>query len=138
MNVLPRAFILPENPKSQLPNPNETLQTVGKTIITNYEAERIVIKTESDRGGYLILTDTFYPGWVAIVDSQTIEITPAFGLFRSIELPSGSHTVEFRFEPVSLKAGAMISVVSLMVLVVLMISSRFTPHDTHLPSDPQK
>jgi uncharacterized membrane protein YfhO len=86
----------------------------------NYEPEHVIIQAQSNASGYLILTDTFYPGWVATVDGEQKEITQAFGLFRAVEIGAGSHTVEFRFEPMSLKVGAIISIASMMVLMGLL------------------
>ncbi|MEK7440008.1 MAG: YfhO family protein, partial [Chloroflexota bacterium] len=115
MNVLPRAFII-SNP--QLPITNYKSATVIK-----YEPEHIIIQAQSGTNGYLILTDTFYPGWVATVDGEQKEITQAFGLFRAVEIGAGTHTVEFKFEPMSLKVGATISIISILVFTILMIIS---------------
>jgi len=118
MNVLPRAFIT-----TSCRDVACNVSTGGNANVVNYEPERVTIQTQSDTSGYLILTDTFYPGWVATVDGEQKEITQAFGLFRAVKIDSGSHTVEFKFEPMSLKVGAMISIISLLVFVVLIIVS---------------
>ncbi|HLB50517.1 MAG TPA: YfhO family protein [Anaerolineales bacterium] len=116
LNVLPRAFVVPGLSKGvQLNAPAPTF--------LKYEAERVVIQTSTDTPGYLILTDTNYPGWLATVDGQPTDIQTAYGLFRAVPIPAGTHTAEFRFEPQSLKLGAAISVASLFTLVAVFLFS---------------
>ena len=117
LNVLPRAFLAPNN---QLPITNNT---IGNAAVLKYEAEHVIVQTTTDTPGYLILTDEDYPGWLATVDGQPAEITKAYGLFRAVSIPAGTHTVEFRFEPASLKVGAIITIASLLVLTGLLLYS---------------
>ena len=115
LNILPRAFII-----SNLHSPITNYQS---PITIKYEAEHVIIETDSDTPGYLILTDSNYPGWLATVDGQPAPIETAYGLFRAVALPAGVHTVEFRFDPPSLKLGAVISAISLVILVTLVAFS---------------
>jgi hypothetical protein len=52
-------------------------------------------------------------------------------MFRAVELPAGTHTVEFRFEPASVKVGLWVSgvtwVVVLTALILLDARNRKTP-----------
>lgn len=113
LNVLPRAFIV-----SSLKSPVSTYIAAN---ITHYEAEQVSIETNTDTTGYLVLSDANYPGWVAMVDGQPVEIEMAYGLFRAVELPAGQHTVEFRFEPGSVKWGMGVSGVAIMVWLAIFI-----------------
>jgi len=117
LNVLPRAFIA-SSLQSQIPNPK-----TPKPQIIKYEAEHVIVQTTTDTPGYLILADTHYPGWAATLDGQPATIEPAYGLFRAVSIPAGTHTVEFRFEPASLKIGAVITSFSFLLLAVLFIHS---------------
>lgn len=117
LNVLPRVFIVANN---QLPITNNT---IGNAAVLKYEAEHVIVQTTTDTPGYLILTDEDYPGWLAAIDSQPAEITTAYGLFRSIAIPAGAHTVEFRFEPASLKIGAAITLFGVLLLAALIFYS---------------
>jgi uncharacterized membrane protein YfhO len=69
-------------------------------------------------GGYLILTDTCYPGWRVYVDGKESSIIRANLLFRAVSLSAGQHRVEFSYEPASLRIGAAISSVTLLVIAV--------------------
>jgi len=114
LNVLPRTFIT----QSLISNP-QSPKLNGITRILKYEAERVLVETTTEAPGYLILTDTDYPGWAATVDGEPTDIQTAYGLFRAVPLPAGTHTVEFRFEPTSLKLGAGITTLGLLILIGL-------------------
>jgi hypothetical protein len=97
--------------------PQATLNCDQVTIFS-YEPERVIIEADLASEGYLILTDTYYPGWRAYVDGKESSIIRANLLFRAIRLSAGQHRVEFSYEPASLKVGAAISSATLLAIVV--------------------
>lgn len=111
LKVLPRAFTVSTLTSTFTPT------AIGSATILKYEAEHVIAQATTDTPGYLILTDTHYPGWAATVDGQPAEIQTAYGLFRAVPVTPGTHTVEFHFEPASLKLGAGITALSLIVLI---------------------
>jgi hypothetical protein len=80
--------------------------------------ERIVVKVGRTRPGVLVLADTHYPGWRAIVDGRPAAILPVDGLFRGVELSEGEHEVVFEYRPNSLRAGLAISLLTAAVLLL--------------------
>ncbi len=94
-----------------LPSPQDS------AAIVNYQPERVEIITNLDTPGWLVLTDTHYPGWQATIDGEPTEILKANLNFRAVELPAGEHLVVFKFNPPSLQIGAGISGLALIVLV---------------------
>ena len=81
--------------------------------------ERVVAEVNADGAGILVLTDLDWPGWRAEVDGKSAEILLADGCFRAVALAAGAHRVSFRYRPVSVWAGAAISVAALLLLLVL-------------------
>lgn len=69
--------------------------------ITSWQPGRVEISVEAAHAGVLVLHDTYYPGWIAEVDGKRVPILRAEVLFRAVEVPAGSHTIVFRFEPLS-------------------------------------
>ena len=63
--------------------------------ISDYQREYVEIKTESEQPSILVLSDLYHPFWRAKIDGIMTPILPAFTLFRGVEIPPGSHTVEF-------------------------------------------
>ena len=67
--------------------------------VARYENERVEIQAEAKRDGWLMLLDTFYPGWTAEVDGRTAAICRANGFFRAVKIPAGKHLVTFNYRP---------------------------------------
>jgi hypothetical protein len=71
--------------------------------------QHVDVRVRARRPGYLILTDTFYPGWEATVDGADAPILPANVAFRAVRVPAGEHLVSFRYRPASVMVGAAVS-----------------------------
>ncbi|MBI5563698.1 MAG: YfhO family protein [Chloroflexi bacterium] len=82
-----------------------------------YEPEHITIETNVTQDSYLVLTDAYYPGWLATVDGQPAPIERADVLFRAVKVPAGAHQIEFRYEPQSFAIGAAISIGAWVMLL---------------------
>ena len=52
--------------------------------------ERVVLRADAVRSGYLVLDDTYYPGWKAYVDGRSVRIVAANGAFRAVALAGRS------------------------------------------------
>jgi uncharacterized membrane protein YfhO len=78
----------------------------------------VTIRTSAWADAWLVLSDTYYPGWVASVDGQPTPVLRGDVLFRVVAVPAGDHDVQFRFEPRSVRLGLAISVVSLLLLLL--------------------
>lgn len=63
---------------------------------------RASVRTNCPRAGVLVRRETFFPGWSARLDGRPVPIAPAQGVFQSVPLPPGNHTVTFSFSPPNL------------------------------------
>jgi len=88
--------------------------------VTDYEPEYVRLTAEGP--GYLLLTDAYYPGWVATLDGMPTPILRADIMFRAVELPEGIHTVEFRFEPRSVTIGLWVSGLAWVSVLIVLIA----------------
>jgi uncharacterized membrane protein YfhO len=75
------------------------------------------VHTAADGEAWLVLSDTYYPGWTAEIDGQSTTVLRGDVLFRVVPIPAGEHEVDLRFEPTSVKVGLVISLLSLGVVV---------------------
>lgn len=80
----------------------------------------VQIKTSSNIDAYLVLLDSFYPGWKASIDGKESTIYRTNYNFRGIVLPKGNHIVDFIYFPKSLQYGMIISVASLVIIISLL------------------
>jgi hypothetical protein len=83
-----------------------------------YEPERVTATVTAPAGGWLVLSDAWYPGWEATVDGEPVQVERANVLFRAIAVPAGSHRVEWTYRPASFRLGTAISLGALGVLAV--------------------
>jgi hypothetical protein len=91
----------------------------GSVTFETDEPERVRLAVRTDAEQYLVLSDSWYPGWTATVDGVAVPIERANILFRAVAVPPGAHMVEFRYEPRSVQIGAMLSAAGLAVAAVL-------------------
>jgi hypothetical protein len=71
--------------------------------------------------GTLVTSEIAYPGWEVAVDGSPASLQTHGGLLRAVQLSAGEHEVEFTFRPGSLRAGALITLLGLVVLASLWI-----------------
>lgn len=109
------------------PEPPGDATMLRPARIVRYAPERVEIEVEAPGPGVLVLTDTHYPGWQALVDGREAEILRANGLHRAVALEPGRHLVVFRYRPRSLRLGAALSALCLAVVagIPLVASGRW-------------
>jgi hypothetical protein len=83
--------------------------------ITRYENNRVACEVKAISVGYLVLLDSWYPGWKAYLDGQRVDVLRANYAFRAVAVKPGAHHVEFIFRPVSFYIGAAISCTALLI-----------------------
>ena len=87
----------------------------------------VLAQVATDENGYLFLGDAYYPGWKAYLDGHPTELYRANIAFRAVFVPKGEHIVSFRYEPASVFAGAVISIVSIVIISsMLVLAYRYT------------
>ena len=99
----------------------------GTAVIDRYEPHAISITATSERGGYLVLTDTWFPGWTARIDGAPVRIERADYAFRAVWLEPGRHYIDFRYEPGSIRLGLAITATAALAVVALALPSRRPP-----------
>lgn len=72
----------------------------------------ITISVALDQAGWVVLSDTHYPGWGAAVDGKPVPLRRANYALRAVAVPAGSHTVVFDYRPRSVAIGAWLTVLA--------------------------
>jgi hypothetical protein len=93
--------------------------------LESYRPERVEVRTRSPRAGFLVLSDTFRPGWVAEVDGKESPLLVAHTALRAVAVAEGSHEARFIYRPASFLWGARTSFGALGALVVWMAGTAF-------------
>lgn len=89
-----------------------------------YDNNRVLLEAESAERGYLVLADSYYPGWKAWVNGAPAAILNANYVLRAVVIPKGKSTVEFRFEPPLVRLGAWMSFGACILCLALIILQR--------------
>ncbi len=69
----------------------------------------VTIPVSLRQPGWVVLSDTYYPGWLVFVDGQPATLLHADFGFRAVAVGAGDHVVEFRYEPRSFRIGLWVS-----------------------------
>jgi Bacterial membrane protein YfhO len=83
-----------------------------------YRPNRVTIKTHQEGNGFLVLMDSYFPGWTVKVDGQAKPVLRANHFYRAVRLGPGEHVLEFEYFPEGLKLGLVISGISVLLLAL--------------------
>ncbi|MEM7382245.1 MAG: YfhO family protein, partial [Bacteroidota bacterium] len=90
--------------------------------LEKYEPNQLTYRATNPESGLAVFSEMYYPdGWNAYVDGK---LSPHFRVnyaLRALKLPSGDHTVEFRFEPELVRQGSKITLASSVLLALVVI-----------------
>ena len=89
------------------------------TALRDQGPNAVELAVEAPEGGWLVLADTWFPGWVAELDGQATESYPANGVMRSVWIPAGQHTVVFQYRPITLPVGLALTIFGLAAIAYL-------------------
>jgi hypothetical protein len=124
----PRAAVLlsetPKDAASMMADTPRKESSSNAAVFLKDAPEEVEIRIQSDRPGFLVLSDSHYPGWKASVNEQPRHIYRANYHFRAVPIPQGESTVRFTYVPASFGYGRAISIISLLcagavVIVIL-------------------
>jgi hypothetical protein len=87
-----------------------------QVTITKYEPNEVAINVVLSSSKFLILSDSYYPGWKVYVDGKEDKLFCANYIMRAVYLDKGDHKVDFIYDPVSFKVGKYISFLSLILI----------------------
>ncbi len=95
----------------------------ARAAVTSWKTNVITIDAETDQPSLLVLSEIYYPhGWKAFVDGNETQIYKTNYILRSVCVPKGKHTVEFRFEPAEFYLGQWVSTITFFGVTGLMLS----------------
>lgn len=118
----PREVALLEAPPEQLSGlTGGKLSEDSSARIVSYEPNRLAIETKTDTPAVLVASEINYPGWQATVDGKPANIYAADYLLRGVLLTAGNHNVEMKYTAPAARNGAVISVLSLLLIAGLLI-----------------
>lgn len=107
--------------ESQAQAKTEAKEETRTVSVVTEEANRVLLKVEAPSAGFVVLTDTYYPGWQVLIDNQPAPIWPANLAFRAVAVEAGAHEILFRYRPRSFTFGLWISGLALALVSIASI-----------------
>lgn len=90
--------------------------------ITSYDANRLTYDVQSAKGGVIVFSEVYYPGWTATVDGREVPVGRVNYLLRAIRVEPGSHKVELAFFPKSVDITETIAYVAYGLLLLVIVA----------------
>src|SRR5262249_17340976 len=98
---------------------------VGKVRVIERAPNKLIVETESIKPAILVLSELALPGWKMRIDGQRENWYRVNFLLRAAPIyAGGTHTVEFVYDPRSLKIGAVVTVLTALCLILLIVWER--------------
>ena len=111
-----QTIILNQLPDIEL---NGQTPTDATTIVTEFKPEGFTISIHTSQNAIMSIAQPDYPGWKATLDSQSIPILRAYGALAAVAVPAGDHTVQFTYDPLTYRIGAIISLLTWVAIIIL-------------------
>ena len=99
--------------------------TASVVTITSYEPNRLKYDVNTGKGGVLVFSEIYYPGWTATVDGQPAELGRVNYILRAIHLQPGKHQVELAFFPKSVSVTETVAYIAFVLLLLIVVGIAF-------------
>ena len=96
----------------------QAVDSTCTAVMKTYDANRLTYEINSPKGGVVVFSEIYYPGWQAFIDGREVEVGRADYILRALQVPAGKHEVVMTFDPVSLHTTETIAYIALALLLV--------------------
>jgi hypothetical protein len=102
-----------------------TFDDRAQVEILHSEDEAMTLHVRNSARSFLVVTDTYYPGWHCTVDGLTTTIYRVNEAMRGVMIEPGIHRIQFEFQPGLFAAGLGLSAIALIAILLTLIVMRF-------------
>ncbi|OJV35052.1 MAG: hypothetical protein BGO33_02400 [Bacteroidia bacterium 43-41] len=97
-------------------SPADSASTI---VLADYDSNFITYTVDTKKDELAVFSEIYYPkGWQITIDGQPVQMLRANYTLRALPIPAGRHTVEFRFEPVSIKVTDAVAYAALLIMLL--------------------
>ncbi|WP_431157904.1 YfhO family protein [Winogradskyella poriferorum] len=105
---------------------NYSLDSTSIISLREFKPNYLKYETDNTFDGFAVFSEVYYqPGWISLLDGKEVPHHLVNYVLRGMEVPSGKHTIEFKFEPQVVKTGSTISLASSALLAILICAGLF-------------
>ena len=102
-----------------------THQSTAVVTLKKYEPNELTYTVDSQKGGIVVFSEIYYPGWTATVDGAATPVGRVNYILRAINVKPGKHTVVLTFKPASVKNTETAAYVAYLLLVLAIAAGVF-------------
>ncbi|WP_033149050.1 YfhO family protein [Prevotella sp. P6B1] len=110
--------------KTQL-GESATQDTASVVTIKSYEPNQLTYEVNSGKGGVVVFSEVYYPGWTATVDGEPAELGRVDYVLRALAVKPGRHEVVLSFFPKSVETTETIAYMAYAVLLLVLAGAVF-------------
>lgn len=92
----------------------ESGENKWSATVKKYNSNSIDYLVETEKKSVLTTAEVWYPGWNVYIDGKKEEVLQVNCCFKGCIVPAGTHTVEFKYEPLSLYLGLVLCIVGIL------------------------
>jgi hypothetical protein len=107
---------------TQLKNTIFVKDSLATITMNSYKPNHLKYTSNNPNSGLAVFSEMYYAdGWNAFIDDKKATYFRADYALRAMEIPSGKHSIEFKFEPQVVKTGSTIALISSILMLLLLI-----------------
>ncbi len=97
----------------------------GDTIYeTTYAPNELNYHAVTKNGGVAVFSEIYFPwGWKATIDGEPADIARVNYVLRALNVPAGSHDINFKFEPDTIIMADRVAYVAIAIIYIAIIAS---------------
>ena len=99
--------------------------TASIVTITAYEPNQLKYDVNSGKGGVIVFSEIYYPGWTATVDGEPAELGRVNYILRALNVKPGKHEVVLSFFPKSVDTTETIAYTAYGILILVILGALF-------------
>ena len=99
--------------------------STASVVLTKYEPNSLTYTVNSAKGGVVVFSEVYYPGWSATIDGQPAELGRVNYILRALNVKAGKHEVVLEFHPSSISTTETIAYVALVALLLAICAALF-------------
>ena len=89
--------------------------------LTKYEPNELTYDISSTKGGIVVFSEIYYPGWTATVDGEPVTVGRVDYVLRAINVKAGKHKVVLTFKPKSIRDTETVAYIAFALLFIAII-----------------
>ena len=102
--------------------------TLSLVTITAYEPNKLTYEVNSGKGGVVVFSEVYYPGWVATVDGVEQPLGRVDYVLRALQVTPGKHEVVLSFFPKSIDRTETIAYAAYVLLLLIVLALAWTAY----------